>query len=788
MRPKAVADGPPDPGAASNPAEFVAVMNQLRLWAGQPSLRRLEQLGGLTRAASGHTTKALPASTISYVLSGKAGARLPRLKFVERYVASCLTACGHPVAQGGGYLRRWTEAWRALASEHATATPPSPVPEATDEGARRQLPMDIAEFTGRVGDLDRLHAIVAAANPDAPTVVAIEGMAGVGKTRLAVHAAHQLVNRGRYADIQLWADLRGFDPAGPPVEPAAVLDRFLRLLGVPATHIPAALDDRAALYRDRLAGRHSLVLLDNVAGEEQLRPLLPAAGTCLVLVTSRRSLATADGVETLPLDTLTPADAVALLTRVAGAERFAEDPESAAHIAGQCGYLPIAISIAARRFRSRAAWTTAHLIARLDRVSRHSEQVHASFALSYRELSAPAARVFRLLGLHPGPDFTAHSAAALAGLAVEEAEALLDELLDEHLLQQTVPDRYHFHDLLRDYAMARVLAEEPDRRPAVHRLLTWFLHTADAAADRIAPHRRRTFEIEPTTCAALTFCDHDEALAWCVAGHATLVDAVRLAVEYDLAAVAWQLPAVLLHYFYLRSHWDDWVATHTVALEAARGLGDPYGQAKVLNGLGVAYSDRRQYPSAMDCYRQALALFTSVGDAYGQAWVRNNLGVAHVDLGQLPAAVEEFNRALPLYRDAADIPGEGICLNNLGDARRRAGETAQAARHLQDALAIQRRTADHASERFTLHTLADLHRDQGEYDKAVRYYREAHTLSVTLGDQWGAARTLNHLGDTLAAMNDAESAGECWQRALTVLSDLGSPEADDLRARLTEAR
>lgn len=776
-------DGPPDPATATDPAGFVRQLNQLRLWAGQPSLRRLEQLGGSTRAASGHLTKALPASTTSYVLSGKAGARLPRLRFVERFVASCLTACGHPVGQGSRYLRRWTQTWRALASEPAAPTPPEP--PASDEGALRQLPMDIAEFTGRADELARLSALVAAANPDAPTVVAIEGMAGVGKTRLAVHAAHRFVKDGRYADVQLWADLRGFDPAGP-VDAAAVLDRFLRLLGVPASQIPSELDDRAALYRDRLAGRHSLVLLDNVAGEEQLRPLLPAAGTCLVLVTSRRSLATGDGVETVALDSLTPEDAVALLTRIAGAERFAADPDAAAHIARQCGYLPIAISIAARRFRSRAAWTTAHLIARLDRVARPS--VQASFALSYRELDDTARRLFRLLGLHPGPDVTARSAAALAGLAVEEAEAVLDELLDEHLLQQTTPDRYHFHDLLRDYAVECAMAEEPDRRAAVHRLLTWYLNTADAAAQRIAPHRRRMFGLEPAALAALSFRDHDEALVWCEEEHVNLVDAVRLATEYDLLAVSWQLPAVLLHYFYLRSHWDDWIATHLAGLDAAHALGDVYGQARILNGLGVAYGDRRRYPEAIDCYRRSLSLFTALRDGHGLAWVHNNLGVAHVDLGRLPDAVEQFNRALPLYRSAGDLSGEAICLNNLGDAKRRAGSVDEAAGHLQDALTIQRRAGDRAGQRFTLHTLADLHHDKRDNDEAVRYYREAYTLSLALGDQWSAARVLNHLGDALAATGDTAAAHDCWQRALTVLNDLGSPEADDIRARLRRYR
>lgn len=779
-------EGPPDPATASDPAEFVDLMNQLRLWAGQPSLRRLEQLGGVARAASGRATKVLPASTTSYVLSGKAGARLPRMQFVERYVASCLTACGHPVEQGSRYLRRWTEAWRALARERDSISPPRPAePTEPDKGALRQLPMDIKEFTGRDAELAHLSAIVDAASTDAPTVVAIEGMAGVGKTRLAVHAAHQFVNRGRYADVQLWADLRGFDPAGP-ADSAAVLDRFLRLLGVPAGQIPSDLDDRAALYRDRLAGRHALVLLDNVAGEEQLRPLLPAAGTCLVLVTSRRSLGAADGVETVQLDSLRPSDAVALLARIAGAERFLDDPDAAAHIARQCGYLPIALSIAARRFRSRSAWTTAHLIARLDRVSRRSEQVHASFALSYRELDDPARRMFRLLGLHPGVDITARSAAALADLDVEDAEALLDELLDEHLLQQTTPDRYHFHDLLRDYATDRVRAEESaaSRLAAVRGLLTWLLHTADAAAQRIAPHRIRAFPLEASQRPPTSFHDHDEALAWCESEHVNLVDAVRLATEYDLPTVAWQLPAVLLHYFYLRSHWDDWIATHTAALESALALGDGYGQARILNGLGVAYSDRRRYPEAIDCYRRSLTLYIELGDGNGLAWVRNNLGVAHVDLAQLPEAIEEFNAALPLYRTAADTSGEGICLNNLGDAYRRAGSVTKAAQHLRDALEIQRHTGDRAGQRYTLHTLADLHRDQHDHDQAVRYYREAHTLSVALGDQWSAARVLNHLGDTHAAMGDTESATDCWRRAVAVLTELGSPEAEKIQARL----
>jgi len=607
----------PDPATASTPAEFRDRMKQLRLWAGRPSLRQLEQLGGTTHSAGGHRIKALPASTMSYVLNGKSGGRLPRLRFVEHYVTSCLAAPGQPVADEDRYRRRWIDAWRQLAGQEHAASDAAPT--VVETVAHHQLPMDIVEFTGRAAELARLRAMAEAGAGNAPTIVAVEGMAGVGKTRLAVHAAHQMIHGGLFGDLQLWADLHGFDPAHPAADTGSVLDRFLRLLGVPAQHIPADLDARAALYRDRLAGRRALVLLDNAVGEEQLRPLLPASPDRLVLITSRRSLAGMAGIEPLHLDRLSTEDGIALLTRLAGCERFRDDPESAARTVALCGGLPIAICLAARRLRSRAAWTPADLIARLDR---HSQQVHASFALSYEDLDAGTRRLFRLLALHPGTDVN-------------------------------------------------------------------------------------------------------------------LVGATRLAGQHDLPAVVWQLPAVLLQYFYLRSRWDDWITTHNLGLTAARGLDDQCGQAKILNGLGVAYSDRRQFAEAIDCYEEALRLFTGLHDLHGQAWTRNNLGVAHVDLDQLPEAVEKFRPALAAFRELQDQPAEALCLNNLGDALRRQGHPAQAIEHLRDALALQRRTNDRAGQRFTLHSLADLHRAERDYERAVRYYRQTHALSQELGDQWG---------------------------------------------------
>ncbi|MEU0533573.1 AfsR/SARP family transcriptional regulator [Amycolatopsis tolypomycina] len=664
-------------------------------------------------------------------------------------------------------------------------------PAQAETGAWRQLPMDIGEFVGREAELRTLHAL---AEPDSPTAVvisAIHGMAGVGKTRLAVHVAHQLVSTGRFDEIQLWADLRGFDAERPPVASTAVLENFLRLLGVAGQHIPQELESRAALYRSRLAGRRALVLLDNAATEDQVRHLLPGGPSSLVLITSRRSLSGLAGARELPVDVLPQQEAVALLARVVGDDRVAAEPRAAARVAELCGGLPIAVSLAARRLRMRPTWTVEDLATRLQGTDRRLDQLapgthelDALFTMSYRALPPAHQRMFRLLGLHPGSDFTAGPAAALAATTPEEAELQLETLLDEHLLEQTTAGRYRFHDLVRTFARAR--ARNHETRRALHRLLTWYLHAAESARGVFDPRRVRIVPLHPlpAECIVPRFVGHEEALAWYESERTTLRAVVETAAEAGLPEVSWQLAWVMLSFYYRRSHWDDWIATFRVALAATRSLGERRGEGIIWRGLGVAYSDLRQFATAIECHHRAQALLAEAGDRHGQAWNLNNLGVAYVDLGRLAKAAGCFHRALALFRETGDRQGEGLSLNNLGDTYRRLDEPARAAGRLEQALTVQRENDDRTGLQFTLGTLGDIHHDAGRHDQARRRYEEALAISRELGDQRTTARMLANLAQALDAQGHHGQARARRQEAVAILDELGDPHADVVRERL----
>jgi tetratricopeptide (TPR) repeat protein len=773
----------PDPRTASTPAQFVELLNALRLWAGQPSLRRLSRLAGTTTTADGDEIAALPPSTASYVLTGKTLPSLPKLAFVEAFVTGCLSVGDVSDEGRRDELRHWQEAWRNLHGGQ---------PEEPDQHSGvvyRQLPMDIGEFTGRDLELKRLLAFADVAERgrrgSAVVVVAVEGMAGVGKTRFAVHAAHQLVRDGRFDEVQLWADLHGFDPNQRPAEPNVVLETFLRQLGVPGAEIPMDPAERAVLYRDRLAGRKALVLLDNAASEEQVLPLLPGAPGCLVLITTRHSMSGLDGVQRLPLDVFTPGEAVGLLARIAGHERIDADPAGARRVAELCGHLPIMVALAARRLRTRAAWTVGDLSERLTVLDAESSPVMARLELSYRGLSPARQLVFRLLSRHPGDDFTAWSASALVGLPVEETEPVLEALLDQHLLQQETVGRYRFHDLLRrlghDMTEAR---DTPDQlRQVLLNCVGWYLHTADAAWQAIEEGRRRRFDLLPYEGAAPvpTFATYADALAWCEEERANLVAAVHAAADAGLTEATWQLPAVLMRYFYLRSRWTDWLDTHRIAFSVAQAAGNRLAQAKILNGLGVAYGDLREFTAAIDCCRDAAELYGQLGDTYGEAWCLNNLGVTSIDLDRPADAVDYFRRALELFRRSEDPQGEAICLNNLGDGHRRLGEPDTAIDLLHQAL-----TLDEAGQRYTLGTLGDLYRDTERYPEAVDHYQRALAAHQTAGDRRAAGRILASLGTTLVAMGDDAGARAHLSQALETFDELGDPEGDTIRPLLAE--
>ncbi|MFI0367927.1 BTAD domain-containing putative transcriptional regulator [Actinomadura sp. 1N219] len=548
-------------------------------------------------------------------------------------------------------------------------------------GTLRQFPMDIVEFTGREAELRALNRLADGAGghgDTALTVIAIEGMPGAGKTRLAVRAAHQISSRGRFGAVQLWADLRAMDPEVPAADPAEVLETFLRQLGVPAARIPPDLESRAALYRDRLHGRRALVILDNATDEAQVEPLLPGDPTGLVLITSRRSLAGLDGVFRLRLSVFAPPESRDLLGRIAGRERVMADQAAAARIAERCGQLPMAVTMAARRLQTRPAWTPAEFAARLedeerlpDELEFRNRSISASFDLSYRALTGDRQRMYRLLGLHPGADSTPASAAALTGLPLARAESALEDLLDENLLQQASPGRYRMHHLLRVHARRKAHEHETadERDAAAGRVLAWYLRAAHSADLVVNTHDHRIPLEIPDAGAAGTvpaFGARAEALAWLDAEAENFPAVIKAAHEHGRHSVAWRLAAVLLTFFRLGRSRDDWITAYEIGLGAARRADDWRGVAFMLSGLGMACNDADRFGDAIGHHREALAVQRRLGDLVGQAWSLNRLAVAYLGARRPSRAIECFEESVRIFRRVADPEGNAVAAPVLG--------------------------------------------------------------------------------------------------------------------------
>ncbi|MET8764692.1 BTAD domain-containing putative transcriptional regulator [Lentzea sp. NPDC004782] len=655
----------------------------------------------------------------------------------------------------------------------------SRVPSPAALNAHRQLPMDIAEFTGREAELRKLCE----PGPQTTVVIsAIEGMAGVGKTKLAVRAAHQLVQR--YPDVQLWADLHGFDADELPAEPAAVLESFLRLLGVPGGQIPESLEARAALYRDRLAGKRALVLLDNAAGEDQVRPLLPGSASCLVLITSRRTLLRLDGVKSLALDVFTPGEAVALLARIAGSDRIDADREAAHRVAELCGHLPIAVALAAKRLARRPQWTVRDLVAQLERGG--GLGARGVFDLSYQALPDNQRRLFRLLGLHPGEDVTAESAAALAGLTAYETEDLLETLLDEHLLQQHTPGRYGLHDLLRAYAVEQVMAAEPPpaRDLARRRVLDWYLHTSWNAELQLNPVRKLEIGTADPAVHPRTFADRDSALLWCDTERANLVAAVRDAAEHGLPEHCWSLAQCLWDFFNLRKHWADWIDTHGIALAAARSVGDRSAEGRMLITLGIGLREVRRHDEAIECYQQALAIFRATGDKSRQLPALNNLGIAYMVLGRIDDGLACYEQSAEIARELGDVHSEAVLVNNIGLVHADAGRFGIALERYRRALEIRQEIKDPYSEAILLNNIGEVYRGLLDFPQAVSHVERALETFRAIGDLYGQAEALDNLGLALDGLGDRRGAEKCWLESATLFEELGEPRADEVRGRM----
>ncbi len=663
-------------------------------------------------------------------------------------------------------------------------------PLAASGSAPRQLPVDVAHFTGRVGELATLDALLAQDEGGRPAVMAIAvitGTAGGGKTALAVRWAHRV--RDHFPGGQLFVNLRGYG-AGSPIAPEQALEEFLRALEVPAERIPAGLEARAALYRSLLDGRRVLIVLDNANTAEQVRPLLPGSSTCRVVVTSRSRLSgliVRDGASRVSLDLLAPAEAVELLRDVIGPARVAAEFDSTVELASRCAYLPLALRIAAERAATRPHVPLAGLAGelavvhdRLDLLATADEEdeataVRAVFSWSYHALSSDAARAFRLLGLHAGPDISAPAAAALINTTLAQARRLLEALVGTHLIEETSRDRYRFHDLLRVYAAERAKAEEVDDDcgAAVRRVLTWYLHTGDAADRILNPPRRRVPLDDPEpACSPLEFTPYGQALDWCEAERANLVAAIRQAAENGEHVIAWKLPLAVWGFFNLRKHWADLIATHHLGLAAAVHLHDRLGEAWSRGGLGIAYLDLRQYDEACDHYQRALHICREIGDPWGEAISLLGLGRAYLSLGRYDDAHDHSRQALHICQEIEDSWGQTLALLNIGIVHRRLQRFEDALDYFERALAIVSPVGYQSGEAMALHNLGDTYRDLARFADALEYFQRARVTYQEIGDRWGAARTLRNIGDILQKLNQTEAAAGYWRHALPIFEDL----------------
>jgi DNA-binding SARP family transcriptional activator len=689
--------------------------------------------------------------------------------------------------------------------------PDAGVPAVWSAGAARavpnQLPLDIRGFTDRDRERDQLDALVAASGPQpaAAVVVVVSGTAGVGKTALAVHWAHRI--REQFPDGQLYANLRGFDLGGVVANTSDTLRGFLDALGVSPQQIPAGLQAQVGLYRSQIANRRMLILLDNARDAEQVRPLLPGAPGCLVLVTSRErlgGLVAAEAAHLLTLDVFTPTAARNLLSRRLGAARLVDEPTAVDQIITRCAGLPLALTIVAARAADHTGFPLGAIAEELGDPGSGldgfadidpANDIRTVFSWSYHALSRPAARLFRLLGLHPGPDLSRPAAASLAGIPVAQAQALLSDLTRARLITEHVPGRYTYHDLLRAYAaeLARTHDTQPEREAALHRIFDHYLHSAHAADRLLDPFRESV--TPPAARPGVVpehLADHSEAMAWFTAEFGVLLTAISRAEQSGFDAHAWHLTTALADFFERRGHLHDMVAAHRSALKAVQRLGDPTGHAHTHRGLGRAYAVIGRRPDANRHCQRALELFRELGDLVGQAQVHRCLAVAASNDGDHAEALSHAHTALDLFRTAGHQIGHAKALNAIGWYHAMLDHHHQALTYCQQALTAQRKTGDRYGQADAWDSLGYAHYHLGHHAEAITCYRHAVDLYQQLGHRFLQAQELDRLGDAYHAVGGPDAAHGAWRQALTIFSDIGHSAAvaveNKLRPRIAANR
>jgi tetratricopeptide (TPR) repeat protein len=787
------------PGQA-HPGEW---LRQQRVAAGLTQEDLAERSGVSVRAIAdlerGRTRKPYPSSVRALVralgLPDTAGAELVARYRTER--------CGQADAAGTG-LANTGLANTGLANTGLanTGQPPAGEPAVT---VPRQLPTRVPHFAGRAGELALLDGVLdeaaadRAAGATGVVISAIGGTAGVGKTALALHWAHRVAQR--FPDGQLYANLRGFDTGNEgPADPADVLRGFLDALGVHPERLPADAEGLAGLYRSVLAGRRMLVLLDNAADAAQVRPLLPASPDCLVIVTSRRelaALAAREGARLLQLDVLSEHEANELLVTRLGKERAAAEPWAVTELATLCARLPLALSVVVARaaaapnlpLSSLAAELT-ELGGRLDAldVGDPAANVRTVLSLSYRYLPEKAARMFRLLGLHPGPDISAAAAASLAGMPVAAARVALRDLTRASLLMEVATGRYAFHDLLRAYA-AEQGTPAGEVAGTTQRMLDHYLQAAHQAHRVLYPGRELIgLDALAPGVTPETFGGKASALSWLEAEYQVLLKVTDVAARTGFDAHAWRLPVVLWTFHNVCGHWHDGTRLHHLALEAARRCGDLSGQAQVLRGLGSFAMSVGDVGAAYQCLTAAQAAFTKLGDTLGLARTDVIFSQTLEFQGRHAEALAVMGEALRLSECAPSdrhmMLVRASALNGSAWNSVQLGDLSEARAFCLKAIELCQAIGYSPGEAGTWDTLGVVLQRLGAHDEAVPCFLRAVTLDREMGNRYDLAMVLAHLGETYAATGDLRGAREAWDESLAILRVLHHPAAGQVRGQL----
>jgi DNA-binding SARP family transcriptional activator/tetratricopeptide (TPR) repeat protein len=660
-----------------------------------------------------------------------------------------------------------------------TSPPSGSVPGATGRsGVPRQLPAVVRHFVGRAGELEVLSGLVKQEPVAGRTVVAvIDGMAGVGKTALAVYAAQRYA--GQFPDGQLFIDLHGYTQGHRPRPAAYALEVFLRALGVPPQHIPPDLDECAALYRSELAGRRMLIVLDNAATGAQVRPLVPGAAGCLVLVTSRRRLKSLDQVHVLSLGVLPQDDSIGLLRAVAGADHLAAGDLVLAGICDMCGRLPLALSIAGSLLRHRPAWSPQHLAGLLRdhrQVSAFADEerdLGAVFGLSYRALGESQQYLFRCLGLVPGPDADEYAAAALTGADLAGTGQLLEELVDHNLLIERAPGRYRLHDLLRLQAAALVASDPPaDRDAALGRLLDYYQHTAQRADVMICRDPMPELPAASAPAHLPVLADPSAARTWLHAERANLLAAVQYAAGQAHQRRVIGLTAGLATVMRMDAPWSRAISLYAAAGTAARGIGDRLGQANALTLLGNTRGLSGDFPGAARDLEQALGLYQDLGERLGQASALTRLAYMRGLSGDFPGAARDLEQALGLYQDLGERLGQANVLAKMGDVQRMTGDWVNAAGNLRRAIDLYQDLGHQSGHGNALIRLADTHAKTGDYPQAAHELEQATQIFQDTGRQPGQADALTRLGELRRETGDYQGAIRDLRQALDIFQSL----------------